>query len=72
MKKERQISFTLTEKHGGLPYTIIWISLDGRLCTKDFSTIEEVYSQDNHLKNLGREASLQLNLRECEYKLLKP
>ena len=61
--------FTLEEKSGGLPYTATWISLDGRQCAKHFPTIDELYGFDKHLETLGREASLQLNIRECKVKL---
>ena len=65
----RQLVFTLEEKSGGLPYTATWISLDGRQCAKHFPTIDELYGFDKHLETLEREASLQLNIRECKVKL---
>ena len=65
----QQLVFTLEEKSGGLPYTATWISLDGRQCAKHFPTIDELYGFDKHLETLGREASLQLNIRECKVKL---
>lgn len=64
-KNKHQITFTTTEGNGYLPYTATWVSLDGRQCSKSFSTFDELKGFDKHLKSLGREASLQLNIREC-------
>ena len=49
----RTIRFTLTEKLGDLPYTVSWISLDGRIRTRDYGTLYEAEGHRDHLVALG-------------------
>jgi len=58
--------FTLKEKRGELPYTCFWVSIDGRLCQKQFETLAELLDQENRLEALGREPVLMLNISCCE------
>ena len=59
-------TFTIIEKHGELPYTCIWTSIDGRLCSMHFESLPELVNQEQHLKFLGREPVLLLAINECK------
>ncbi len=69
-KKLRKYKRTVTfyEGHGQLPYLICWISANRTPITLYKSTLEEVYSQKQHLLSLGfadNDISIMINFSAC-------
>ena len=58
--------FKIEETMGGLPYTVTWISLDGRLSSSSYSTYEEAKTHFDNLSALGRGPSFCLNIKEID------
>jgi hypothetical protein len=60
--------FYKDEGKGNLPFTVFWLSLDGRPQCKDFENWKEAYRQFDWLRSLGRSASIyrQVNVEETE------
>jgi len=61
-KNRNIINFKVKENKGNIPYILIWISLDGRLKTEDYSTYKEAIKSFKKLKILGRTPTIFLNL----------
>jgi hypothetical protein len=69
-KKLRKYKRTVTfyEGHGQLPYLICWISANRTPTMLYKSTLEEVFSQKQHLLSLGfadADISIMINFSDC-------
>jgi len=66
-KNNAVTSFTLTERHGGLPFIVMWIGLHKLPTIQHFGTLEEAKGQYNKLTELGREPALLLDINQTEH-----
>lgn len=57
----KEISFTIKEKPGFLPYTITYVSRAGMPKTRGFETLDEAVRNQGKLKGMGINSCLQIN-----------
>jgi len=63
--------FKIEEIKGESPYSITWISLDGRLKSKDYRTYDKAWKHYCHLQEIGRHPRISLNLLATELSKIK-
>ena len=56
--------FLVKEEKGDLSYSVIWISADGRLKEASFRSWDDAITHFSHLKTLGRQPSVSLNITQ--------
>lgn len=60
--------FEVSENNGELSFGVMWISLDGRPNIKWYQTFEAVKEHYYSLKDLGRQPSMIIRLKEEDLK----